>query len=98
MNTAVVIEPPVSQNCGIEDVQITHECCAGCRCACCGGTAIEVGGSMNDIGWCAGCTERLWLPVDAQPSPTAALTLAARQAVKQLGRAARRRAVRRGCR
>ena len=46
-------------NCGMIDVPLVDGHCVGCTCASCGRTAEDAGGSMNDMGWCDRCEERL---------------------------------------
>jgi hypothetical protein len=40
------------ENCGMVDVPLVKDdCCAGCVCQRCGKSAVDVGRSMNDMGW-----------------------------------------------
>ncbi len=51
------------ENCGMVDVPLVKDdCCAGCVCQRCGKSAVDVGRSMNDMGWCDDCEALLRLP------------------------------------
>ena len=59
MNAATEEQEDECVNCGMIDVPLTDGHCSGCICLSCGQTAEDAGRSMNDMGWCDACEEKL---------------------------------------
>lgn len=58
--SAVAVEEPECDNCGMIDVPLSDGYCAGCICLRCKKNAGELGQSMTDMGFCEPCEAEIY--------------------------------------